>query len=358
MKLSRVIAVVVVLGATLVARGGTIALRSAAKIDAPRAVTLADVADLSGDDALAAGAVVVEGDIAGAAKGRMWAEITIEQVERALKGAGISTGRLAISGSRCYIRFGAAPPEIKVDARAAKRDEGPKEIDYAGEDTVRHRVGGALTKLFGVGPSGLRAKFDAQDEDVLALPTAGRRVAVEPMTSPSTTRALVAVRVYEGDTLTVNRTITAVIELRRHVVTVTKDVARGRVITSDLVSEEDRWMEPGGEVLVSSRDDVVGCEALTRLEAGTPLRQHDAAPAVVIKRGDMVEVLCLSGGLEIKARARAMSDGRRGERVDLRMEGSKKSFTGKADSPGRVVVALDGVDSLGPSTSVEGKVMP
>lgn len=358
MKISQVIAVLAVLGLALVARGGTIALRSAAKIDSPRAVTLADVAELTGDDAVAAGAVVVEPDVAAAARGRTWAEVTIEQVERALAEAGVATGRLAISGSRCYVRFGAVPPEPKADKRAAKADDGPKQIDFSGPDTVRVRVGTVLTRLFGVSADAIRVKFEPGDEDVLALPVEGRKVAIEPMTSASTTRALVGIRVYEGETLAVNKTIACGIELRRRVIVVSKDVARGRTVSDDLLAEEDRWLEPGGAALVTARDQVVGCEALTRLEAGVPLREHDAAPAVIIKRGDIVDVLCLSGGLEIKARARAMSDGRRGERIELRMEGSKKSFVGRADGPSRVVVALDGVDKLAAETKAEGKETP
>lgn len=358
MKLTHAILVLALLGIAVVARGGTIALRSAAKIDSARAVTLADVAELTGDDAVAAGGVVVEPDVAAAAKGRMWAEVTIEQVDRALKAAGVPMGRLAVSGSKCYVRFGAAPPEPKVDREAEKAADGPKVIDFAGDDTVRHRVGAALTRLFGVEPGAMRVKFDAADEEVLALATAGRRIAVEPMTSVSTTRALIALRVYEGDSLAVNRTIAATVELRRRILVLTKDVARGRTISSDLINEEERWLEPGGAELITDRDDVVGCEALTRLETGRPLRAHDAAPAIVIKRGDSVDVLCLSGGLEIKARARAMSDGRRGERVELRMEGSKKTFVGRADAPGRVVVALDGADSVVSQASGEGRVTP
>jgi len=342
MKLWQAISVALVLALGSSAWANTIVLRSAAKLDSARSVTLADVAELSGEAAVAAGGVVVEADVAAASRGRMWAEITIEQVNRALKEAGIPTGRLAVSGSKCYVRFGAAPPEPKVDREPRRAESTAQVIDFSGEETVRHRVGHVLARLFGVDASMLRVKFDSTDEAVLGMLIAGRRVAIEPMTSGLTAKALVMVRVYEGDTLAVNQTISATIELQRRVLVVTKDVARGRTITPDLIKEEDRWMEPGGATLITSPDQVNGCEALTRLDAGMPLREHDAAPAVVIKRGDMVEVLCLSGGIEIKARARAMGDGRRGERVELRMEGSKKTFAGRADGPGRVVVALDG----------------
>ncbi|MCA9292865.1 MAG: flagella basal body P-ring formation protein FlgA, partial [Phycisphaerales bacterium] len=59
---------------------------------------------------------------------------------------------------------------------------------------------------------------------------------------------------------------------------------------------------------------------------------------LAIRRGDLVQVHCLSGGLVVRGRGRAMANGRVGELIECKLEGAERSFLARVDGPGRVVM--------------------
>jgi len=330
------------LGLAAPALADAVRLRPSARIDELRPITLADVAEIDSPDAQRLGAIVVEPDPLKAARGRAWASISVEGVQSVLRDSGLNTARLAVSGSTCFVRFPApteAPPAQPAAAVAETRQA--QIIDLTGPSDVRSRVGEVLLRLFNAEPGKLRALFDAADEPLLSLPLEGRRVAVTPQVSASTTRAVLAIRIYEGDELVESRSIGATIEVLRPAVVVTSPIRRRGEIRSDSVRQEERWLSPGGPTPVATVEQVAGSLARSRLAAGDVLHSGVIEPGVVIKRGDLVEVLTLSGGLEIKSRARAMEDGSAGQRIELRSDNSRKTFRARVHGPGRVVLNMD-----------------
>jgi flagella basal body P-ring formation protein FlgA len=61
----------------------------------------------------------------------------------------------------------------------------------------------------------------------------------------------------------------------------------------------------------------------------------------VVRRGELVTVHCVSGGIVVKAKARARAEARQDEVIELQMDGSKKTFRARIVGPGRAVVNLD-----------------
>lgn len=347
--------VILVLAAALSPRvlGDTVAMRSSVTLSEPRAVTLGDVAVLTGMVAEGARDVVIESDPVKAARGREWAAVGVAQVETALRDAGVSVSRLAITGGTCFVRFGKAPTPQSPKAEISRPTERVAEVvDLSGPPTIKTRIANDLARQFGVANDALRIKFDERDEEFLATSADRRRIAVEVSTSSATTRAVILVRIYDGDRLFEARTISADVEVKRTVVVVAQSVRRGGEIKAGDVREEERWMSTNGAAPINTADQVTeGIVARTRVSAGDVLRESDIQQAVVVKRGELVDVLCLSGALEIKSRARALKDGRRGDRIELRTEGSKKTFMARVDGPGRVVMVLGGEDESAANAS-------
>jgi flagella basal body P-ring formation protein FlgA len=161
-------------------------------------------------------------------------------------------------------------------------------------------------------------------------------------TAAGAARAVTTVRLYDGQALAESRPVAAEVEVLRSVVVAARQTKRGDEVAADAIALEERWISPAGATPLTAIADAAGAEARTLLNESAVIRHGDVQPAVLVKRGQIVDVLCLSGGLEIKSRARAQREGRKGEMIELRTEGSRKDFTARVDGPARVVMQLDG----------------
>ncbi|VAX36374.1 hypothetical protein MNBD_PLANCTO03-1779, partial [hydrothermal vent metagenome] len=78
-----------------------------------------------------------------------------------------------------------------------------------------------------------------------------------------------------------------------------------------------------------------------KIPAGTMIRAEALEPPVAAERGDLVKVHCISGGIVVKAWARAQARAFEGEFVELRMTGSDKTFQARMTGRGAAVMSLD-----------------
>ena len=99
-----------------------------------------------------------------------------------------------------------------------------------------------------------------------------------------------------------------------------------------------------GPAPVESIEEATGSVVRRRLAAGTMLRVNELESPVLIERGDLITIHCISGGIVVKTKARARTAGRDGEMIELMMDGSRKSFRARVVGPGRAVMNLDAVD--------------
>ncbi len=82
--------------------------------------------------------------------------------------------------------------------------------------------------------------------------------------------------------------------------------------------------------------------ARRNIAAGSVVRVDSLEPPIACERGDLVKVHCVSGGIVVKAWARAQGQARDGEMVELLMTGSKKSFQARMTGLGVAVMNLAG----------------
>ncbi len=309
----------------------TITLRPTAKVGESSAITLGDVADLTGEDAtrFATAVIVAATQSKPLSKGSMKVDIAL--VRGALKGTDIKWGKVALSGSTCEVAV------VSADAPKAA----PAPLPKAG-GSVRDHVATRLAQHFGVEVRDLKLAYDADRSGILDVPTTGRTVAATP--TGRSERMPLTIRVYEGTRLVAEGSIRVGVQVRRTVLVTRGMVSRGMRITSADVLEEDRWISPLSEVAHASA--VVGAAAKSRLDPGTVILARDVETPAVVRKGDLIAVDSVVGGVVIRMNnARALTDGREGEEIVVEQAASLTAVDkarGKRGVPVTVRVTITG----------------
>jgi flagella basal body P-ring formation protein FlgA len=114
-----------------------------------------------------------------------------------------------------------------------------------------------------------------------------------------------------------------------------RTLARGIAIRPEDFSLE--WREIRREPVLDLAD-VSGYRLKRRIRQGSLLLTRAIEPPRMVRRGDEVEVLMMSDGLQLRGRAKALRAGAMGERVPIRLLANRKRMTGKIISSGTVKV--------------------
>lgn len=317
---------------------GTITLRASATVHTDAPITLGDIATLEGEHAVSLGGVVVR-----QADARNLRPVTLDEVRAALDNHGVNWGRLALRGGQSCDLRAVAPVAASTSAPGLSSGAEPGDATPAlpGE-RVQGRVIETLAALFGVEHDDLRIGFDDSSRELLATPVQGRRVDVQT-SAASSSRLMIRVWVYEGDRVVAHGAVRADVRVRVNAVVLRAAISRGDRLTPEHLGQETLWMEPSGAPPVRSMPDALGAVAKTRLDAGSVLRTDHIEAPLVIRRGDLVSVHALAGGLTVRTRARALADAREGELVELSRARDRKPFVARAAGPG--IAVLDAAES-------------
>lgn len=344
-------ALVILLTFTSLAAGQTtIALRPSAQLpNGAQEVRLADIADVSGPDAAALNSLVIAGDIAQTAGRDGQVPLTLDRVRTALEGQpGVNLGKIAMRGGTCTVQVATASAEARPartpPGRTDRRAE-PAAIDISGPPTIRTAIAEKLAAAHGVEHDDLRIGFDDSDESVLSR-DAGGRLDIHFGGNATSPRLPITVTMYEADPSAVgnlriafSRTVQADVLIRRAVPVAATVIERGRPIGSEDLVNEIRWVTPT-RAEQPAIDDLIGLNAQRRIAAGQTVSPTDVAAPQACKRGDTVFVHCLSGGLVVKVKAKALSSARDGELVQLKIDGSEEPFEARMSGRGRAVMEV------------------
>jgi len=293
-------------------------------------VRLGQIAVLAGDDAAELGAV----EIVEHARGR----VTVDEVRAALDRAGVNWGRVELHGGVCRLRRGVPRLETRRSDSGASGEE-PAVVDLSGAPTVRTRVAKMLGDLYGVENEALRVRFDPRDSAF--LDSAGGRFEVTIGAGSASERVAVVVTVFDGDEITESRTVRADVRVRRRVLVLGRDLARNEAVSAAALRAEERWVSPAGSPVVAEQENAAGMLARTRLGAGTVLREAHLTRPVLVKRNQLVTVLCLSGSVAVRVEARAMDDGKEGDLIEFRVDRKSTPFRARVSGAGVAVVTTE-----------------
>jgi flagella basal body P-ring formation protein FlgA len=319
------------------ARADSITLRASAQATLGAPLRLADVATLEGADAQRLAETVIVADAREKVGQLTRFEIALDDVRDVLASADVNWGRVTLRGSTCTVRVRAPreAPTTDSDEPALAAHHTP-----AGP-VVRDAVRSAVRSALGVEDENLRIEWDDRDEAFLRRSSWGIRIETQPTTSGSSARQTIVVRLYEGQALLEERSVRADVEINTAVLTLKRQIERRESIRTEDLATQRVWITPDGSRPIGKPTEAVGRVAESRLEAGLILRESHVEQPIAVERGERVIVHCISGGIALKAKARALADGRIGQFVEMRLEGRNGTFMARVSGHGVAVLNLD-----------------
>lgn len=328
-------------GARALAQDG-VRLRHLAIVEPRAPVTLGMIADLEGEAASALADVTIIDDApAELGHGERQATVSIERVRQALRDSGrVDWSALTLRGSACVVRPRGMPAPVARGVDAPRREAPPVLASTLATTTVRGHVARAIARALGVDPSDLRLKFDRRDARLLATSAIGRTV--DAGVTGLSDDMPVRVMVYDAERIMLDETLRVGVTVRRSVCVLSTDRSRRETIGKGDFRVERRWLRPTETPI--DADDAVGLAPRSRLSAGDLVLAERTELPIIVKRGDLVSVHCVSGSVVVQMPARALEDGRDGEVIELKHLKGEATLRARLSGPGRAVAVPDRVD--------------
>lgn len=314
----------------------------------PGKITLGMVATIQGVQQSALAEVVVADSLALVPGSRL----TLDGVMEAVHAAGaarrgiLNAGRVAFHGSACVLTLA---PAVEPASIEEQRSELPQPTHVTEGETLQSVVADRLPGLLGVDPSRTRLTFDEADRRALSMSAAGAKVDVKVLAMAD--RVPLQVVVYQpqrnGDfTLGQSATIRVGVEVERTVVAAITPLRRGDVLDSSMVTTRTEWL-PLSKKPLEVGDAVGAAVKLSKLAGGAVLLAGDVEPAVVVRKGQVLTIHCVSGQFIIKVQARALEAGKVGQTIkfaplDARDRKDTRSFLARVETAGRAIMTVGG----------------
>lgn len=340
--------------ATIACAQDVVRLRTSATVPASGVVTLGDIATIEGSQADALRTIVLR------ERAEAGQHIGIDDVRAAMRGAkGVNSGRIALSGAAVALvaPMTAAAPVAPTPASTTEQATGAR---------VRDALPAFLAGEFAVLPEDLQLTFSDGDADELDVPLTNRTFTLA--TQGSSDRVQVHVRVYEGDKLIIASTVRVGVMVRRDVLVATRELSRGTPLDEQTTTRESRWLPV--TTRVGKPEEIMGRVAKAVIREGSVIEQRQAEEALVIRKGDLVAVDCISGGVVLRSQMRARQAGKNGDIIELgsltpaRRERSRKGRDAQERSqpvvvrarvagPGRAVVVTEAPEAAAGGTAAD-----
>lgn len=340
------------LASAAAAAADTIALRPSARVAPGAAVTLADIAELEGDDARRfAGVEIARG-------GEKAFEIELDAVREKLADA-ISKGAVGASrlsdlrfrGDKVVVRPARGPKvaATPIAPTATARPAAPEPVAgidpaiYAGNGTPLGVVCEMLRNAFGPDANDLRLHIPAADLTRLA-PKPGLRYEVSARSALKSDFVSFEVCALDGDHDVSRDRIRITVRLEREVCVATDAARRGRPLGDSAFTTELREIAPTTAGRAASPKDLAGASLARSLDAGVVITTDDLVQVAAVRRNDRVVVRREVGLIAIELEAIALEDGKIGDRIAFQRAGTPKDRTRarKDDEQGILIAEVIG----------------
>ncbi|MFW6059099.1 MAG: flagellar basal body P-ring formation chaperone FlgA [Phycisphaeraceae bacterium] len=304
-------------------------------------VKLRQVAELIGDHAEGMGDHVV-GRFVGDSDELV---IQLDDVRRALSDADVNWGMVSLRGyQRCRVHRLDPRPEPSADGESAAESNTEQRITPDQSPRLRGRVESVIQQLAGVPRDELRITFNERDAEQLDRSAWAGRYEIEPRTSRAIGRVLLSVRRYEAGKPVERFTIAADVQRRAEVVIVTRHLSRGDRFTGDALKQRTVWLDDD-RLPLNDVSLVADQQAASTMNTDDYVYASDVRSPILIQRGELVTVRCLSGNLVLRTVGRAAEDGAMDEVIRIRNEGSRETFRATVTGRLQAVVQLDKADA-------------
>lgn len=258
-------------------------------------------------------------------------------------GASINFGRIAMAGSVCTIRMINMDSLANEQASSEQGSVGQNVSDEAGNanftgatlsSTLRASVEAKLSSIAGAPIEKLKLTFDQRDEEILQISTQDRSVVIVP--GGGGERIPLQVRIYEAGQLVQNATIRVSVLVLREVCMAREPINRGTMVSLEHLDVQEQWLPLSATAVSPSR--AVGMALRSRIGAGELISQKDLEPSIAVKKGDLVTLVSLMGGVEVRTTGRAQASAREGDVILFETLQWKTRVSAKVSSPGFAMV--------------------
>jgi flagella basal body P-ring formation protein FlgA len=308
-------------------------------------VRLADVAHLEGAAALKLGDVEV------ATFDARRGDVTLRagDIRRALADHGVHWGRVTLRGPRTLTvsrhvqaandADAAEPAPIQAPDGAAMANPVPP-IEAEDDRTVRQLVRQWAESQTGVRGQRLRIAYRDAEDPTWSMHEAGRRFELEPDTADALGRVPLTLRIYENNRPVSTERLFVDIAMRQSVAVAAKTLHRGQIITESDLSTSTQWLDSSRTRPVTDPSKIVGQQTARLVRSGQVVEARDVRSPVVVKRGQLITVRALSGGLVVRTVARAKDDGAVGDVIGVRNVRTRDQYHVEVCGPQEAILVV------------------
>lgn len=305
-------------------------------------ITLEEVAELEGVPARALAATVV-GHLE---DGITRITITDADVRRALDDAGVNWALVSLQGfQRCRVERieprDAGAKSVDADPRAVASNPA-NEVRLDAETSLRALVERQLVAAAGGEAEDVRMTFSERDAARLDVSAMTTRYEVTPQSSTGLGRVPVQIVRYESDRPADRFTVAATVERRVRAVVATETLRPGDRIGPGSVEVRDVYLDQMPESPLDRAELAHGQVADGRIIEGGVLFPDDIRSRVLVKRGELVTVRAIAGNVVVRTVARAAEDGSLDQRIRLRHDQSRETFTAVVAGRRSCVIRVEG----------------
>lgn len=323
---------------------GTIRLHDVTGSAGPR-ITLEEVAELEGGPARAMAATVV-GQLP---EGVDRATVTDADVRRALAEAGVNWALVSVQGfQRCRVER-ISPREDRAESveadpnSVASNPDAEVRLDAA--TSLRGQVEAKLVAAAGGEAKDVRIHFSDRDAERLAVSALSTRYEVTPRSSTGLGRVPVQIVRYENDRPADRFTVAATVERRVRAVVASTTLRPGDRIREGDVEVREVYLDQMPQSPLDAAELVDGQVAASRVVEGGVVFPDDIRSRVLVERGELVTVRAIAGNVVVRTIARATEDGAMDQRIRLRHDQSRETFTAVVTGRRSCVIRVDAASS-------------
>lgn len=288
----------------------TLTLRPSAVIETGTGgtLTLADIARIEGG----LNSKLSQVTIAVPANGKVTAAI----VDQAIINAGLRSGGIAINGSECRITY--VKPLVPATYAPEIQPTVINTDDAANQATIKGSVVRYLANDLRSLVQDINITFDTRDTPLLDTDSTGLDIAIAPAGDGANgaTKSL-SIRGYQSGVSVVSGVIRVRVQVRREVMIATANLSRGDLLDSSF-STESRFVDYNERPAMV--DSAEGAIAASAIRTGKIIRERDLVAAVAVKKGQLLMVETVSGGVALRIRALATQDARPGDEITVRTQ--------------------------------------
>lgn len=348
--------IVALAGIAAVAMADDATLRDGVRVDGD-SVTLGDIADLDGTYA----ASLANVEVATFADGQDELKLNRLAVRQQLTDAGVHWGKLSLRGLQSIhitrttkTVSDTVPSETVSDAVSADEVTGvaanPVGVAVAGDpmemtrddQTLKQAITAWIVAATGEDEDNLRIVYQNELDPAWSLRQGMGRFEIEPQTSDTVGRMPFSVRRYLGEELTDTEQVRVDVLVRRPVLVIARNVRRGQVITDGDLRRESRWLESMDPMPAAADvNSAVGQQADRTMKPGHIVRSDDLTPPQMVKRGQLLTVRAISGGLVIRTVARANESGYLNQLIEARNPKTRDVFHVRVTGPQEAVMVIE-----------------